>query len=243
MRNTRTLLFAPLVCVAFSTFALSAETKQSPAKFQAQLPVSLDYLLYLPSDYEAKDAWPLVLFLHGAGERGTNLELVKKHGPPKLIDQGKDYPAIVVSPQCAPGRWWHSQLLELSALVDHITQKYKVDPDRLYLTGLSMGGFGTWALAAYRPDRFAAVMPICGGGEAMAARALTKVPAWVFHGAKDPVVPLARSEAMVEALQRAKGNVKFTVYPDALHDSWTATYDNPEVWEWLFSQKREPSAN
>jgi predicted peptidase len=237
MRKTIPAVFPILVCIALST-AWADRPKQVAAKFEKQIPVELDYLLYLPPDYEAKDAWPLVVFLHGAGERGDNLDRVKVHGPPKLIEKGKDFPAIVVSPQCAAGRWWHSQLLELTALIDEIEEKYKVDPDRIYLTGLSMGGFGTWALAAYTPNRFAAIMPICGGGEVLAARSLAHVPTWVFHGAKDPIVPLARAEAMVKALEKLKGNVKFTVYPDALHDSWTATYDNPEVWEWLFAQKR-----
>jgi predicted peptidase len=212
-------------------------SKQVAAKLEKEVPVKLDYLLYLPEDYDAKDKWPLVIFLHGAGERGDDLERVKVHGPPKLIDEGKSLPAIVVSPQCATNRWWHAQLLELTALIDDIEAKYKVDKDRIYLTGLSMGGFGTWALGAYTPERFAALVPICGGGEALAARAIKDVPVWAFHGAKDPVVPLSRSETMVQALERAKGNVKFTVYPDAMHDSWTETYNNPELWTWLFEQK------
>ncbi|HVU88905.1 MAG TPA: prolyl oligopeptidase family serine peptidase [Pirellulales bacterium] len=214
---------------------------QQPARLETQVPVTLNYLLYLPKDYDKKDAWPLVLFLHGAGERGDDLNLVKKHGPPKLIEEGKDLPFIVVSPQCPKDNSWTWQLRELTALVDDLTARYKVDKDRIYLTGLSMGGFGTWALAAYQPDRFAAIIPICGGGEMLMTRRLTQVPIWAFHGAKDPVVPLRRSEELVQALERAKGNVKLTVYPDALHDSWTATYDNPEVWEWLLAQKRAPA--
>ncbi len=214
--------------------------RQLEQTLELQVPVELHYLLYLPKNYDQQDKWPLVVFLHGAGERGDDLELVKKHGPPKLVEAGQDFPCIIVSPQCVPGRWWHAQLLELTALVDDIEKNYKVDKDRIYLTGLSMGGFGTWALAAYTPQRFAALMPICGGGEPLSALALRKVPIWVFHGAKDPVVPLKRSEDMVAALERFKGNVKFTVYPDALHDSWTETYDNPEVWKWLLEQKRSP---
>jgi predicted peptidase len=238
MRKTALFVLPFLACAAIVSTNAYAASKQQAAKLEKQVPVKLDYLLYLPDDYDQKESWPLVVFLHGAGERGTDLEKVKVHGPPKLIEQGKSLPAIVVSPQCAPGRWWHSQLLELTALIDEVESKYKVDKDRVYLTGLSMGGFGTWALAAYTPDRFAALVPICGGGEVLATRALTKVPIWVFHGAKDPVVPLKRSEDMVEGLKRAKAEPKFTVYPDASHDSWTATYDNPEVWEWLFAQKR-----
>jgi predicted peptidase len=241
MRKTIPVVFLVVLCMLIS-IAWADAPKQTAAKLEKQVPIKLDYLVYLPPDYDSKDAWPLVVFLHGAGERGDDLERVKVHGPPKLIEKGKDFPAIVVSPQCAPGRWWHAQLLELTALIDEIEAKYKVDKDRIYLTGLSMGGFGTWALAAYTPDRFAAIMPICGGGEMLAARALAHVPTWVFHGAKDPIVPLNRSETMVQALEKLKGNVKFTVYPDALHDSWTATYDNPEVWEWLFAQKRAAAA-
>lgn len=238
MRKTAFVLFPALVCVAVSAPLSAGEPKQVAAKLEKQVPIELDYLLYLPDDYDQKDAWPLVVFLHGAGERGDDLEQVKKHGPPKLIEQGKSFPAIVVSPQCASGRWWRAQLLELTVLVDEIVDKYKVDEGRIYLTGLSMGGFGTWALSAYTPDRFAAIMPICGGGEVLLTRPLRNVPTWVFHGARDPIVPLKRSEDMVEGLKRFKGNVNFTIYPDALHDAWTATYNNPEVWEWLFAQKR-----
>jgi len=148
MRKTAFLLFPALVCVATAAAVLADAPKQMAAKLEKQIPVELEYLLYLPDGYDQKDAWPLVVFLHGAGERGNDLELVKKHGPPKLIDEGRSFSAIVVSPQCAAGRWWHWQLLELTALVDEIAAKHKVDEDRVYLTGLSMGGFGTWALAA-----------------------------------------------------------------------------------------------
>jgi len=242
MRKSFRFLSAMLCSVVCVAGATAEETpRQSAEVLDKQVPVKLDYLLYLPKDYDKQETWPLVIFLHGAGERGDDLNLVKQHGPPKLIDQGQDFPAIVVSPQCKQGKWWHAQLLELTALVDEIEAKYKVDKSRIYLTGLSMGGFGTWALAAYTPNRFAALVPICGGGEALSALALVRTPVWAFHGAKDPVVPLKRSEDMVATLKRFKGDVQFTVYPDALHDSWTETYDNPEVWKWLFAQQRKPT--
>ena len=208
----------------------SAGTLDRPAQ------VKLDYLLYLPSGYDSEPSWPLLLFLHGAGERGDDLELVKKHGPPKRIAQGKEFPFIVVSPQCPAGRWWQPQ--ELVVLLDEIAENYRVDQDRIYVTGLSMGGFGTWALAAYSPDRLAAIVPICGGGERYWARMFAHVPAWVFHGAKDPAVPLERSETMVESVKKQGGEAKLTVYPEAGHDSWTETYDNPELYQWLLQQKR-----
>jgi predicted peptidase len=212
---------------------------QQGAQLDRPVRVTMDYLLYLPKDYEDHDSWPLLLFLHGAGERGDDLELVKVHGPPKLIEEGKEFPFLVVSPQCPRGRYW--QAVELGALLDEICEKHRVDQDRIYVTGLSMGGFGTWALASYQPERLAAIAPICGGGERHWARNIGQLPAWVFHGAKDDAVPLERSEQMVESLQRVGNDVKFTVYPDAAHDSWTETYNNPELYEWLLKQKRPTS--
>ncbi len=201
-------------------------------------PVDIDYLLYLPKGYhETEQKWPLMLFLHGAGERGNDLELVKKHGPAKLVEQGKDFPFIIVSPQCPSGQWWTEKTDTLMALLDDIESKYAVDTSRVYLTGLSMGGFGTWTLACRHPERFAAIAPICGGGDWYLADRLKDVPVWAFHGAKDTVVPIALSETMVQAVERAGGSAKLTVYPEANHDSWTATYDNPELYEWLLSHR------
>ena len=153
-----------LICVPTGGVIRADAPKQKPAKLDVKVQVTLDYLLYLPADYDKQDAWPLLLFLHGAGERGDDLELVKKHGPPKLIEQGKPFPFIVVSPQCPKDGSWSTRPLELTALLDDIAAKYKVDRDRVYLSGLSMGGFGTWLLAGYAPERFAAILPICGGG-------------------------------------------------------------------------------
>ncbi len=201
--------------------------------------VEMRYLLFVPKDYD-KDgrAVPLMLFLHGAGERGEDLQLVAKHGPPKIVKTKKDFPFIVVSPQCPRGRFWRKS--NLLGLIDHIVATYNVDASRVYVTGLSMGGFGTWVLTADQPQRFAAAVPICGGGDPDNAKQLVDVPIWAFHGGKDQVVQLARSEAMVDAIREAGGaKVKLTVYPEAGHDSWTATYDNPEVYKWLLSHKRQ----
>jgi len=211
--------------------------QQKPSRLNAKVTVQMDYLLYLPEDYDKQDKWPLLLFLHGAGERGNNLDLVKKHGPPKLVENGKEFPFIVVSPQCPKNRWW--QPTELIALLEAISNQYNVDADRLYVTGLSMGGFGTWRLAAYAPHRFAAIAPICGGGEKYWARRFAHLPVWAFHGAKDNAVPVERSKAMVQALKRSGGDPKLTIYPDAGHDAWTETYNNPEFYKWLLQQKRQ----
>ncbi len=198
-----------------------------------------DYLLYLPDGYaEGTDDWPLLLFLHGAGERGADLELVKTHGPPKRIASGDTFPFIVVSPQAPPNQGWDVDFL--TALLDEIEETHRVDASRVYVTGLSMGGFGTWDLAIAHPERFAAIAPICGGGAPYNACALKDTPTWVFHGALDSVVPIARSVDMVAALERCEGDVRFTVYPMAGHDSWTETYDNPELYEWFLTQRKTP---
>lgn len=194
------------------------------------------YLLYLPEEYGGQEKWPLLLFLHGAGERGADINLVKVHGPPKLIEEGKDFPAIVVSPQCPKGQFWSVEFLD--DLLDEIVQRYKTDEDRIYVTGLSMGAYGTWSLALEYPHRFAAIAPICGGSNPVLAHLIQHLPIWVFHGAKDKVVTLENSQEMVDALKKLKADVKFTIYPDAGHDSWTETYNNPDFYNWLFCQKR-----
>lgn len=234
------LMFSLTLCAwsAGSSPAFSGDQpgRQTTGRLNAQVKVKLNYLLYLPKNYAKQESWPLLLFLHGAGERGDNLELVKKHGPPKLIAAGRDFPFIVVSPQCPKERWWEP--IELVAMLDEIGRKYKVDADRVYVTGLSMGGFGTWRLAAYVPHRLAAIAPICGGGEIYWTRRFAHLPVWAFHGAKDPGVPLERSRSMVESLKKRGGNARLTVYPDAGHDAWTETYNNPKLYQWLLKQKR-----
>ncbi|HEX6289713.1 MAG TPA: alpha/beta fold hydrolase [Herpetosiphonaceae bacterium] len=205
----------------------------------------LSYLLHLPDGYrdDPQRRWPLILFLHGSGERGDHIEQVKRHGLPKILDQRPDFPAIVVSPQCRRDSAWVVEIEALDALFEEITSAYAVDHDRIYLTGLSMGGYGAWHYAALHPDRFAALVPICGGGLWFVgfpdkACILKDVPTWVFHGAQDEVVLLSESQVLVDALQACGGNVRFTVYPDAGHDSWTPAYNDPELYEWLFKQVR-----
>ena len=199
---------------------------------------ALRYLLYLPDGMgdAPTQRWPLVLFLHGAGERGSNLDLVKLHGIPHEIEAGKNLPCVVVSPQCpADARWSTDALI---ALLDSVEHELPIDPDRRYVTGMSMGGYAAWALAVSQPDRFAAIAPVCGGGAPDTVCAIRHVPVWAFHGALDDVVPLRRSEEMVEALRACGGDVQFTVYPGLGHDSWTLTYANPDVYRWLLAQAR-----
>ena len=216
---------------------------QHAQKFAAEVTakVELNYLLYLPEGYaQSKKKWPLLLFLHGAGERGADVQLVAKHGPPKLVKEGKQFPFVIVSPQCPEWEWWANgtQVAALDALLNDIVARYRIDKNRIYVTGLSMGGFGTWQLALKYPRRFAAIAPICGKGDPTQAARIKDLPIWVFHGAKDPTVPLAGSQDMVDALKQCGSDVKFTIYPDALHDSWTETYNNPELYDWFLKHKR-----
>jgi predicted peptidase len=197
------------------------------------------FLLYLPKEFgKEKKKWPLLMFLHGSGERGDDLEKVKVHGPPKLIAQGKEFPFIVVSPQCPENTRWASQIEMLNALLDDVVANMPVDEDRIYLTGLSMGGQGVWHFAYTYPERFAAIAPVCGWGVRDVMCAFKGMPIWIFHGAKDDIVPLAESERMVEALKKCGNDPKFTIYPNANHDAWTETYNNPELYTWLLQHKR-----
>lgn len=203
------------------------------------------YLVQLPKEYrEDGPAWPLVVFLHGSGERGSDLQLVARHGPPKLVAQGREFPFILVSPQCPEFGWWSAASIDV--FVEQLSRRYHVDRQRVYLTGLSMGGFGTWDAAGLNPARYAAIAPICGGGElppAILGERLKNLPVWAFHGAKDPLVQPAFSQERVDAVNAAGGHAKLTMYPDAGHDSWSETYANPAFYEWLLAQKRPALAN
>lgn len=204
-------------------------------------PVEVRHPLYLPRGYEVDTTkrWLLLLFLHGSGERGDDFELVKRHGPPKLIELGHMFEFIVISPQCPELEDWSTNVL--NALLDEVIATHRVDVERIYLTGLSMGGWGVWNLALAVPDRFAAIAPVCGRmhrDNPRRACLIKHLPVWVFHGGKDEVVPISDSEKMVTALKQRGGNVQFTVYSNAGHDAWTETYNNPELYRWLLSQRR-----
>ncbi len=202
--------------------------------------MNLKYLLFLPESYgKTQQKWPLILFLHGLGECGDNLELIKKHGLPKIVKTKKDFPFVVVSPQCPKGQWWPDKIEVLIKLLDDIGSSYDIDTDRVYLTGLSMGGYGSWTLACAYPERFAAVVPICGGGVHHLGYKMRNVPVWAFHGAEDPVVPAIESRKMVGAIKKYGGNAKLTVYPGLKHDSWTVTYENPRLYEWLLEHTKK----
>jgi predicted peptidase len=201
---------------------------------------SMKYLLYLPPDCNSKpgEKFPLVLFLHGSGERGDDLNLVNKNGIPMLIAEGKEFPFIVVSPQCPADEMdWDTRVLK--RLLDNVVVNYRVDTSRIYLTGLSMGGSGTWDMAFRYPGFFAAVAPVCGYYMKEQADGYGKTPIWIFHGAKDDVVPLSNAVEMYEGIVASGGEVRLTVYPDANHNAWTDTYNNPELYQWFLKQQKK----
>lgn len=220
---------------------------QTPEAFQQTYSrqVRLNFLQYLPPEYgqEAGRRWPLILFLHGGGERGDDLEMVKQHGIPRITET-RDLPFVVLSPQCPLNRWWGDYLFALDDLLSSAIDRLAVDPRRVYLTGLSMGGYGTWELAVEYPQRFAAIAPICGGGHwshmiYQRIQAIRHVPVWAFHGAKDRVVPPRDAKWLVKELQKAGGDARLTIYPEVGHDSWTQTYENPALYEWFLSHQKE----
>ena len=199
--------------------------------------VEVPYLLHLPDNCDnALRRWPLILHLHGAGERGDDLKKVRAFGLARVCARNPDFPFIVVSPQCPENDFWRNDVL--FALLDEIVEKHPVDVDRIYVTGASMGGYGTWSLAAHEPERFAAVAPICGRAAGLWTWPLTTLPIWVFHGACDPVVSIDESRRMVDGL-RATGNAaRFTIYPRALHDVWTRTYCGTELFDWFLTRRK-----
>ncbi|HVV73887.1 MAG TPA: prolyl oligopeptidase family serine peptidase [Verrucomicrobiae bacterium] len=218
-----------------------AAGKQVEQELKTENGKSIKYLLFLPKEYDSSDSkWPLLLFLHGRGESDGPLSIVKKWGPPRFIDHGANYHYVVVSPQCppAPESWPKpDQQALLVALLDHICKTYKIDDDRVYLTGLSMGGYGTWRLAADHPERFAAVVPVCGAGNPADAEKLKNLPIWVWHGTEDPAVPFQRSVEMVDAIKKAgSSTIRFTTLEHVGHNCWEAAYATPGLYEWLNEQ-------
>lgn len=201
---------------------------------------TLRHAVYLPPEYDTQQEkkWPLLIFLHGAGERGNDLEAIYRHGPFREIREGRDFPFVVIAPQIEEPRIWAGYTESLNAMLDGWLSEYRIDPDRVYLTGLSMGGTQTWMWGIENPERFAAIIPICGSSIYWAAGYLKDVPVWAFHGDQDTVVPYRESVHMVDKLQRMGGNVRFTPVLGAGHDCWTVTYHREDIYEWLLQQHK-----
>jgi predicted peptidase len=201
------------------------------------------YAIFVPRSYDASKAWPAILFLHGAGERGDDNQAQVRVGIGKAIRrQQADFGFITIMPQCAKDTWWtdDSEKSYAMAALARTRKEYSIDPARIILTGLSMGGQLTWVLAAEHPDLWAAIVPICGAkGDPARAAAFAQVQCWCFHGTKDDVVPVARSREMVQAIKKAGGHPRYTEYPNANHNSWDAAYETDELFTWMASQRHK----
>jgi predicted peptidase len=256
-----TVSFVPLWAQEGKAVVEDPEQLFEPREFVGANGETLKYRLLKPSPYNADREYPLVIFLHGAGERGSDNKAQLKHGMADFCKaKWRDkYPCYVVAPQCPTGKkWvevdWSAPANEMPAktsdslqlvfeLTDTMIKDSAVNDNRIYITGLSMGGYGTWDALARRPSFFAAAIPICGGGDPKTVERFVNVPLWCFHGDKDEAVPVTRSREMIDALEAAGGTPKYTEYPGVAHNSWAQTYADPQVFEWLFTQlRREPAA-
>ena len=198
---------------------------------------ALEYLVYLPKGYyRSFKRWPLLLYLHGSGAVKQDIARVMREGVPRRIARGYRFPFIVVAPQSQRLGW---DVEALNALLDEVVAHYRVDPDRVYLTGFSMGATGLGIAAAY-PNRFAAVAPVSGGGDPASAERLRDVPIWAFHGSDDRVVATSESKAMITALEQIGANATLTVYPNVAHDVSTPTYSDRRIYDWLLTHRRCP---
>ncbi len=219
---------------------------------------SLPYRLLKPVNPNALEKFPLIIFLHGSGERGSDNEAQIKHIKNLVLDsrnRGK-YPCYVLVPQCPKGQLWAEHNRDgsvksqptkptqlLVELIDKISDEFPIDETRIYLTGVSMGGYGTWDLLARFPSKFAAGVPVCGGGDERTASKLKNIPVWAFHGALDNIVAARQSRTMIDAIRKAGGTPGYTEYPDIKHDSWVQAYQEPHLLPWLFKQKTQGNSD
>ncbi|MBR3996524.1 MAG: dienelactone hydrolase family protein [Clostridia bacterium] len=201
--------------------------------------LSLNYLVALPDNYKESDNLPMIVFLHGSGERGNDVEKVKTHGLAKTYEKHTPRGFIVLSPQCPENRCWDNYVEELMELIDSVANQYGVDKKRISITGLSMGGFGTWSMGINYPDYFSAMAPICGGGMEWRADCLKDIPIKVFHGVLDAVVPVKRSIDMVKAVNKAGGKATITLYGKVGHNSWDCAYTGSELVDWLIGNVKD----
>jgi len=208
--------------------------------FEKTIEKKIGYLLFLPEDYGKTDKqWPLIIYLIGAGHRGNDLELVKVYGPARVAESRPDFPFVVLSPQIPEGDWFSNHVNTVIDLLDHVVDNYDVDESRVYMTGLSMGGYGTWEIASKYPERFAAIAPICGGGNPETACNLKYMPTWAFHGDKDSVVDIGQSQRMIDAIKNCGGDPKFTIYPGVNHGSWINAYEDDKIFDWFLQFTNE----
>lgn len=244
------LLAAFLLC---ATFAASQPVHSADEKvktgfvdktFKNADGTTSPYVVFVPKGYDGTKEYPTILFLHGAGEtksdkKGAKMPVEVGLGP-AIKKREKDFPFIVVIPQAETFGWGaETKNAKRLATLDEVQKEYKTDPKRQYLTGLSMGGMGTWSVAMAHPDRFAAIVPICGRGDTKTAEKIKNLPVWAFHGDADTAVKVEGSRDMIDAVKKAGGNPKYTEYPKVGHNSWDMAYGTDELYKWLLEQKKK----
>jgi predicted peptidase len=206
--------------------------------------VLLDYFLYLPQGYDGVQDFPLLLFLHGGGERGSDLQMLKANGIPRLIAEGQHFPFVIAAPQCPLPYRWPDQIESLAALVEELASTYRIDRRRIYLTGLSQGGCGTWHLGMRYAHLFAALLPVCGYrpytyGYKEKSLPLRDMPIWTFHGVSDEIVDVSETDKLVEGLREHGSAIRYTRMEGVNHSGcWERVYAMPEIYEWLLQQSR-----
>ena len=259
MKMKKYIVLASLVVSVVVLFAVVANSQSAdgtpesqpvktgvmtPQKIQKNLTISVQgqYLLFLPETYgQSNKRFPLILFLHGSGESGTDLNKVKKIGIPRVAPLRKNFPFMVLAPQCPKTEWWTDtrMIIRVMAMLDEVCNKYRVDRSRIYLTGLSMGGFGTWALLEQFSNRFAAAGVVCGsGGNPYLAYRMRNVPIRIYHGGVDKNVSILNSRSMDSALKKVRANVEMIVYPKMGHSIWKRVYTSDNFYDWLLVQKK-----
>lgn len=256
MHTVRALLLMGIVAMPAARSRADAALDAYEKKVLQTEKLQLPYRLLRPAKIESGTKYPLVLLLHGAGERGNDNERQLVHGAKEFArkDRARKYPCFIVVPQCPKETWWSAKTrADLSRfadqpcdamhavlkLLDRRQSEFPIDRARVYVTGLSMGGFATWDLVARHPERFAAAAPICGGGDPAIGKRLAATPVWAFHGADDKVVPASMSRAIIAEIEKSGGKPHYTEYPKVGHDSWSRTYSDPAFFAWLFAQKRK----
>lgn len=204
-------------------------------------PNEMHYVVQLPRGYhdETNRLWPLVFYLHGIGESGTDLDKVLRFGPPKVVAEGRDLPCIIVSPQVPRGYFWFRESNWTLEILEKAMRDYRVDRQRVHITGNSMGAYGALLMAAREPGLFASCVPVCGGIDYVDSIRLRDVPIWAFHGDADPIIPVEESKRLVELVKKVGGNARLTLYPGVGHNSWDRAYSDPELWAWMLAQKKK----
>lgn len=224
---------ALLLCVLTGLLSSSSQA-QSNQKSYANYP----YLVYLPKDYTDKKVdYPLVIYLHGGSQKGQDLNKLKAYGLPHLVDKGRDFPFIIASPQCPDGKFWSTDNW-FDSLYNDLKTKYRIDPKRVYLTGISMGGYGVWQTAVAYPDKFAALVPLCGGcDDSTQICRIKHIPVWTFHGTADDVISISETERLVRRLETCNGQVKFTRLEKEGHGI-QYLFEDQTIYDWLLKQHK-----